>query len=66
MDVVFRSELDEALDAGAGMFRPLAFVAVRKKHDQAGEQVPLGFSGTDELVDDGLSNVGEVAELCFP
>ena len=30
LDVVLRGELDEALDAGAGMLRALAFVAVRE------------------------------------
>ena len=52
--------------SGAGMFRALAFVAVRQQHHDAGEQVPLGFSGADELVDDGLRDVDEVAELRFP
>src|SRR6202166_5369904 len=66
LDVVFGGELDEALDAGAGVFRSLAFVAVRKKQDDAGEQVPLGFASGDELVDDGLRYVHKVAELGFP
>ena len=48
------------------MFRALTFVAVREQHDESGEQVPLGFSGADELVDDGLGHVDEVAELSFP
>ena len=66
LDVVLRGELDEALDAGAGVFRALAFVAVGQQHDDAGEQIPLGFAGADELVDDGLRDVDEVAELRFP
>ena len=66
LDIVLGRELDEALDAGAGMFRALAFVAVGQEHHEAGEQVPLGFSGADELVDDGLGDVDEVAELGFP
>ena len=66
LDIVFRGELEEALDAGAGVFRSLAFVAVRKKQDEAGEQVPLGFAGGDELIDDGLRDIDEVAELGFP
>src|ERR1700722_6139224 len=66
LDVVLGSELKEALDAGAGMFRSLAFVAVGQEQDDAGEQVPLGLAGADELVDDGLGNVDEVAELSFP
>src|ERR1022692_4693798 len=66
LDVVFRGQLEEALDAGAGVLRSLAFVAVREKQDYAGEQVPLGFAGGDELVDDGLRYVHEIAELGFP
>src|ERR1035438_1238135 len=61
LDIVLGGELDEALDSRAGMFRTLAFVAVGQEQDDAGEQVPLGFSGADELVDDGLRDVDEVA-----
>src|SRR5580704_5746573 len=66
LNVVFRGELDEALDAGARVFWPLALVAVGEKQDQAGEQIPLGFAGGDELIDDGLRNVHKVAELGLP
>ena len=66
LDVVLCGELNEALDAGAGVFRSLAFVAVGEKQHEAGEQVPLGFSGGDELIDDGLRDVHEVAELRLP
>ena len=45
LDVVFRGELQEALNAGAGVFWSLAFVAVGKKQDEAGEREedPGGF-----------------------
>src|ERR1022692_4126489 len=66
LDIVFRGELNEAFDASAGVFRSLTFVAVREKHHHAGEQIPFGFAGGDELVDDGLGYVDEVAELGFP
>ena len=66
LHIVLGGELDKALDAGAGMLRPLAFVAVGQQQDQPGEQVPLGFAGADELVDDGLRDVDEVAELRLP
>src|SRR6202140_5616152 len=66
LNIVLGCELDESLDARAGMFRSLAFVAVREKHHNAREQVPLGFAGADELVDDSLCDVDEVAELGFP
>ena len=61
-----RGELQVALDARAGVLRPLAFVAVRQQHDDAGEQTPLVLAGGDELVDDDLRAVGEVAELRLP
>ncbi len=48
------------------MLRALAFVAVRQQQRDAGQQAPLGFAGGDELVDDDLRAVGEVAELRFP
>ena len=48
------------------MFRTLALVAVGQKQNEAGEQVPLGLSGRDELIDDGLRDIGEVAELRLP
>src|ERR1035437_2940160 len=66
LDVVLGGKLDEPLDAGAGMFWPLAFVAVGQQQHDAGKKVPLGFAGADELVDDGLRDVDEVAELGFP
>src|SRR5271170_2589436 len=66
LDIVFRGELDESFDSRAGVFRSLALVAVGQEHHDAGEQVPLGFAGADELVNDGLGNVDEVAELGFP
>src|ERR1700693_1572071 len=66
LNIVFRSELNEALNACAGVFRSLAFVAVREKQDDAGEQVPLGFAGGNKLIDDGLRYVHEIAELGFP
>ena len=66
LDVVLRRELEVALDAGAGVLGALAFVAVGEEHDEAGEEAPLGFAGGEELVDDDLGAVGEVAELGLP
>ena len=48
------------------MLGALAFVAVGEEHDEAGEEAPLGFAGGEELVDDDLGAVGEVAELGLP
>ncbi len=66
LHVVARAQLQIALDARAGVLRPLAFVAVRQQQNQPGKQVPLVFSGRDELIDDDLRAVGEVAELRLP
>jgi len=42
------------------------FVPVREKQDDAGALTPLRLGGGDELVDDDLRAVGEVAELRLP
>ena len=57
---------EEALDAGRGVLGALALVAVREQHDEAGGLVPLVLGGHDELVDDDLGAVHEVAELRLP
>jgi hypothetical protein len=66
LNVVFGGELHEALEAGAGMFRSLSFVAVREKQNDARREIPFVFAGADELVDDDLCAVGKITELGFP
>src|ERR1700677_1623265 len=66
LNIVLGAELQKALNAGAGVLRPLAFVAVRQKQDKTGKQVPFGFAGGNELVDDGLCHIYEITELRFP
>ena len=58
--------LQEALDAGAGVLRTRALVAVREQQRQPRGLAPLGQAAGDELVDDDLGAVGEVAELRLP
>jgi hypothetical protein len=48
------------------MLRPLALIAVRQKHHEAAHAQPLHLARGDELVDDDLRAIGEVAELRFP
>jgi hypothetical protein len=48
------------------MFRALALKTVRQQQDDAAHAQPLGFAGTDELVDDHLGAVGEITKLGFP
>ena len=58
--------MQEALDAGAGMLRSLPFIAVWKQKNDTGEQAPLIFSGTDELIDHRLRDVYEITKLRLP
>ena len=66
LDVVLGAEGEEALDASRRVLRSLALVAVGEQHDEAGGLVPLVLGGDDELVDDDLGAVHEVAELRLP
>jgi len=64
--VAFSGELHETLDACAGVFRALAFIAVRKQQHQATGEPPFVFAGAEELIDDDLRAVHEIPELRFP
>ena len=66
LEVVLGAELQEALDARARVLRPLALVAVREQQHETAHALPLGVGGGDELVDDHLGAVREVAELRLP
>ena len=48
------------------MLRPLAFIAVRQQADEARQAQPLALARAQELVEQHLRAVGEVAELGFP
>lgn len=48
------------------MFRTLALETVGQQEHHAAEVPPLFFRAEDELVDDHLGRVGEVAELRLP
>src|SRR5207245_8722502 len=65
-DVPVRAEREEALDAGARVLGSLAFVAVRQEEGKPRGLPPLGKPGDDELIDDHLTAVREVAVLRFP
>src|SRR4051794_20064559 len=66
LHVVARAELQIALNASAGVLWSLAFHAVRQQHSDARQQSPLLFAGGDELVDDDLAAVCEIAKLRLP
>ena len=48
------------------MLGPLSFVAVRQEHGQTAEPSPLGLARGNELVDDDLRTIDEIAELRLP
>ena len=66
LPVVLGRELQVALEPGRAVLGPLPLVAVRQQHHQAVHAQPLALARADELVDDDLRAVGEVAELRLP
>ena len=44
----------------------LTFHAMRQQHNETRLPYPFGLTAGDELVNDALGGVGEVAELSFP
>ena len=66
LHVVFGRQHQEAFQARAGVFGALPFKPVRQQHDQAAQASPFVLGAGDELVDDHLGRVGEIAELGFP
>src|SRR5215472_9995555 len=66
LNIVLGRELKVSLNACARVLRPLAFITVRQQHHQSGKQSPFVLAGNNELINDDLCPVGEVAELRFP
>lgn len=60
------TELQPPLHSAGRVLRALAIITVRQRQNQARALEPLGFSSGNELIDDALSVVGEVTELCLP
>ncbi len=60
------AELQKALRPGRAVLRALALVAVRQQQHEPAGLPPLGLAGGQELVDDDLRAVDEVAELGLP
>ena len=61
-----RPQLQEPFDTSGGVVGPLTLVAVWQQQHDVGELTPFGLTGADELVDDRLGAVDEVAELGLP
>ena len=66
LHIVFGAQLQIALEPRRGMFRPLALVAMRQQADEAGHAQPFALARGDELVEDHLRAIGEIAELRLP
>ena len=65
-DVLLRAELQEPLEARARVLGTVALVAVRQEQGQPRRLAPLREGRRDELVDDDLRAVREVAVLRLP
>src|SRR6478609_11549402 len=48
------------------MLGPLAFITMRQQKNETTRLVPFGFRRNQELINDDLSAVREIAELSFP
>src|SRR5437899_4924382 len=66
LHVVLGAELEEAFEARARVLGALALVAVREEQHEAAHALPLRLRAGEELVDDHLRAVDEVAELRLP
>src|SRR5438552_2640777 len=66
LHVVLGAELQIALRPRRRMLGPLPFVPVRQEQGESADAAPFDFAGGDELIDDDLRAVGEIAELRLP
>src|ERR1700686_2242300 len=60
LHIVFGAELQEALNAGAGVLGTLALITVRQQQHQAARLGPLGFGARDEIIDQNLRAISEI------
>jgi len=60
------AKLEPTLHTTGRVLGTLAVITVRQRDNQTGTLQPLGFTGSNELINDTLSVVGKVTELGFP
>jgi hypothetical protein len=60
------AKLQPALHTTGRVLRTLAVVTVGQRDNQTGTLQPLGFTSSNELINNALSVVGEVTELSLP
>ena len=66
LHIVFGAHLQVALKPGRGMLRTLTFIAMRQQHDETRHAQPFALARRNELVEENLRAVREIAELGFP
>ena len=64
--IVLGAQGEVPLDARRRVVRALTLEAMGEQQDHRGALTPLLLGTGDELVDDGLGAIGEVAELRLP
>ena len=62
---VIITQLKETFNPPTGVFRTLTVITMRQVHDQTSALEPFAFTGSNELINDTLSIIDEVTELCF-
>src|SRR5438067_7931177 len=63
LQIVLGAELQEPLQAGAGMLGALPFISVRQEQHDPAHSLPFRFAAGNELVDDRLRAIREAADL---
>src|SRR5437016_5945169 len=66
LNIVVCRQFQKPFQSCARVLGSLALESVRKQKSDAAEAAPFLFGSRDELVDDHLRNVPEIAELRFP
>src|SRR6267142_5917522 len=66
LHIVFGAEMQKSFETRAGMFGTLAFEAMRQQQNETAEAFPFVFGAGDELIDDRLGRIPEIAKLSFP
>src|SRR5438067_9660041 len=66
LDVIIGGQTQKPLQPRTRMLRPAAFEAVRQEQDYSAQTTPFVLSAGDELIDNDLRGIPEIAELRFP
>ena len=66
LHIVVGAKLQESLQPRGRMLRSLTLIAMGQQQNQPGHAQPLHFARRNELIDDHLRAIGEIAELRFP